>query len=57
MYVRAYIHFVGSGECCQLELLTFPRRFFSRLYWQTYSSSMQREHGAWPLHLVRIRWQ
>jgi len=38
-------------------MLTFPRRFFSRLYWQTYSSSMQREHGAWPLHLVRIRWQ
>lgn len=36
---------------------TFPRRFFSRLYWQTYSSSIQREHGACPLHRVRMRWQ
>jgi hypothetical protein len=36
---------------------TFPRLFFSRLYWQTYSSSMQREHGDCPLHLVRMRWQ
>ena len=36
---------------------TFPRLFFSRLYWQTYSSSMQREQGDCPLHLVRMRWQ
>jgi hypothetical protein len=34
-----------------------PRLFFSRLYWHTDSSSMQREQGDWPLHLVRMRWQ
>jgi hypothetical protein len=44
--------------CCIKEgIRTFPRRFFSRLYWQTYSNSIQREHGDWPLHLVRMRWQ
>ena len=49
---------VGRCKNLQFDLtLTLPLLFFSRLYWQTYSSSIQREHGDCPLHLVRIRWQ